>query len=81
MKVFRIIPEFRILRLTFLRKSASKFGIRHHADYNSFSDIFTVYLKTINHLNLKYNYFEGILQRLKFEFQKFRILENFELHP
>ena len=25
MKVFRIIPEFRILRLTFHRKSASKF--------------------------------------------------------
>ena len=27
-KVFRINPEFRILRLTFLRKSASKFWIR-----------------------------------------------------
>ena len=28
MKVFRIIPEFRILRLTLHRKSASKFCIR-----------------------------------------------------
>ena len=28
MKVFRIIPEFRILRLTFNRKSASKCEIR-----------------------------------------------------
>ena len=38
--------------------------------------MFTVDLKTINYLNLKYYYyFEGILQVLKFEFQKFRILE------
>ena len=27
-KVFRINPEFRILRLTFHRKSASKYGIK-----------------------------------------------------
>ena len=29
----------------------------NEVDYNSFSDIFTVYLKTINHLILKYYYF------------------------
>ena len=65
MKVFRIIPEFRIFRLTF----------------HSFIDIFTVDLKTIKHVNLKYYYFEGILQVLKFEFQKFRILEILNFHP
>ena len=29
---------------------------------------------TISHLNLKYYYIEGILQDLKFEFLKFRVL-------
>ena len=53
----------------------------NYADYNSFSDIFTVYLKTIKHLSLKYYYFEGILQVLKFEFQKFRILKKIGLSP
>ena len=48
--VFRIIPEFRILRLTFHRKSTLK--LLNLADYNSFSDLFSVYLKTIDHLNL-----------------------------
>ena len=30
---------------------------------------------------MKYKYFEGILQVLKFEFQKFRILEILNFHP
>ena len=42
-KVFMIIPEFRILRLIFHRFS----------DYKSFSDKFTVDLKAISHLNMK----------------------------
>ena len=42
-KVFRIIPEFRILRLTFHRKSALK-------DYSNNSPLFSVSLKTIDHL-------------------------------
>ena len=49
------------------------------AGYNSFLDIFTVYLKTIYHVNLKY-YFEGILQFLKSEFQMCRILEVLNFH-
>ena len=48
-------------------------------DYNAFSDIFTVYLKTIEHLHLNVNIFVGILQVLKVEFLKFRILIIFEL--
>ena len=36
-KVTRIIPEFRILRL-------------NSADYNSFSDLISVYLKVVDHL-------------------------------
>ena len=50
MKVLRIIPEFRILRLTLHRKSASKnlsYGIN-----NSFSDLFSVCLKANDHLKL-----------------------------
>ena len=54
----------------------------NQADNNSFFwYIITVYLKTINHLNLKYDYLEGILQVLKFEFLKFRILEILNFHP
>ena len=51
------------------------------ADYNSFSDYFLDYLKTINHLNLKLCILIGILQVLKFEFLKFRILEILNFHP
>ena len=52
-KVFRIIPEFRILRLTltFHRKSGSK--MLNWRDYNRFSDSYSVFLKAIDHLNLK----------------------------
>ena len=48
MKVIRIIPEFRILRLTF-----------HRNNDNSFSDLFVVCLRTIDHLNLKLRIFIG----------------------
>ena len=46
-KVFRITPELRILRLTFHRKSAG--------DNNRFSDLYSVCLKTIDHLNFKFS--------------------------
>ena len=49
MKVYRIIPEFRILRLTFHRKSASNAEL---GDYYRFSDLYLVCLKAIDHLNL-----------------------------
>ena len=42
-KVFRIFPEFDILRLTFHRKSASKCLIKQIY----FSALFSVYLKSI----------------------------------
>ena len=38
-------------------------------------------LNTINHLNMKLFIFVGILQILKFEFLKFRILEFLNFHP
>ena len=50
MKIFRIIPEFRILRLTFWKVSLK---MLNKANYNSFSDVFSVCLKTIDALNLK----------------------------
>ena len=50
--------------------------ILNEADSNSFFDLFSVYLKTIDHLNLKLLIFVGILQVLRFDlkssgFQKF----------
>ena len=66
-KVFRIIPEFRTLKLTIQRKSAS---------ISCFSDLFWRHLKSIDHLKMKCQYFVGILQVLIFEFLKFRIFVN-----
>ena len=48
---------------------------------NSFSDIFSVCLRTFDHLNLNCEYLLGILQILRFEFWKFRILEILNFHP
>ena len=72
MKAFRIIPEFRILRLL---------KILNWADYYGFFDLISVFLKTIDRLNLKLLIFIGILQVLRFDFQKIRILEILNLHP
>ena len=87
--VFRIVPEFRILRLTFcgiqdfeasfLWKVSLK--ILNLADSNSFFGLFSIYLKTIDCLNLKLLIFTGILQVLRYDFQKFRILEILNFHP
>ena len=66
MKGFRIISEFRILRLAFYRKVSLK--ILNSVDNNSFSDLVSVYLETIDHLNLKLLIFVGILQVLRFDF-------------
>ena len=46
--------------------------ILNKADSNSFFDLFSVYLKTIDHLNLKLLIFVCLLQVLKFDFKKFR---------
>ena len=62
MKVFKIIPEFRIL---------------NKADYNSFSDSFSDYLKTIGHLNLKLLMFCRHTTSLKALIFKYRILNFF----
>ena len=51
-KVFRIIPEFRILRLTFHRKSASKCWIRRII--MAFSDLFSVHLRKMDHFTWNY---------------------------
>ena len=68
-KGFMINPEFRTLRLTFHRKSASKCWIRQIiiASLIIFSDC----LNTINHLSLTLFVTLGILQVLKFEFLMF----------
>ena len=51
------------------------------ANNNSFSDLVSVYIKTIDHLNLKLLIFVGILQILRFDFKKFSILEILNFHP
>ena len=43
--------------------------------FYGFFDLISVYLKAIDHLNLKLLIFVSILQALRFDFQKFRILE------
>ena len=50
-------------------------------DYNCFSDLFSVEPNTINHLNWKIFIIVGILQVLKIEFLKLRILEILNFHP
>ena len=45
-KVFRIIPEFKILRLKVSHK------MLNWRNYNRFSYLYTVCLKTIGHLNM-----------------------------
>ena len=65
-KVFMISTEFRILRLTFQRKSASK--MLNSAEYYRFSDLYSVSLKTIDHLSFNCEYLMGILQVLRSEF-------------
>ena len=71
MKVFRFIPELRILRLTFHKRVSLK--IPNEADSYSFFDLFSFYRETNDHLNLKLLIFVGILQVLRYDFKKFRI--------
>ena len=62
MNVFRIIPEFRILRMTFQKVILKMLN----EDYISFSDLFSVRLRTINHLIFKIvDILVGKLQVLK----------------
>ena len=51
------------------------------ADDNRFSYLVSLYLKTIDLLNLKMLIFVGILKVLRFDFKKFRILEILNFHP
>ena len=44
-------------------------------DYNWLSVLYSVYLKTIDHLNSNCEYLVGIQQVLRLEFRKFRIWE------
>ena len=49
-KVFRSIPEFRVLRLTLV-----SLKMLNSADFNSFFDLFTVHLWAIDHLNFVFS--------------------------
>ena len=65
MKVFRIIPEFRILRLTFNRTPTMKVSLKmlNSAGNNSFSDLVSVYL---NVLTIKLGIFDNLEAYSKF---------------
>ena len=76
--VFRIIPEFRVLRLTFHRKSASKYRSRQIVLALRFM---SVCLKTDDHLNLKLLIFSRHIASFRPEFLKFRIFEILNFHP
>ena len=55
--------------------------ILNKADYNSFSDLFSEYLKPIDHLNLKLLIFCRHTTSFKTLIFKFRILEILNFHP
>ena len=48
-------------------------------DYNIFSDLFSVYFKTVGHLNLKLRIFSGYVASFKIGVLKVQDLGNFEL--
>ena len=75
-KVFRIIPEIRILRLTFHRKSASKCWIR---EIILAPDLFAVCLGTLYHLNLKSWMFSWHIASFQIVVSKVQDFGNFEL--
>ena len=78
-KFFRIIPEFRILRLTFYRKSAPESCIRQITGI--FSGLFTVNLKTFDHSNLKLLMIYGHTTSFKIRISEVHDFGNFELSP
>ena len=53
--------------------------ILNKAGYNSISGLFSVHIKAID--NLIFLHSVGILQVLRFEFLKIRILETYDFHP
>ena len=78
-KFSKINPEFRILRLTFYRKSASKCWIRQ---IKIASLIYFQYvIKQLTILTWNYHCFVVILHVLSFEFYEVQDMGNFELSP
>ena len=53
----------------------------NQGDHNSFSDLFSVCLKTIDHLNMKLRIFIGLTASFKIEVAKVQDFGNFELSP
>ena len=74
-KVFRTNPEFRILRLTFHRKSTSKYWIRKIIIASLF------YFQFIKRHLTSLTWYFYLLKVLSFKFLKFGILEILNFHP
>ena len=75
MKVFRIIPEFRMTFQKVILKMLNQ------GDCISFSDLFSVCLKTIDPLSLKLWIFSRHTASFKIEISKVQDFGNFELSP
>ena len=78
-KVFRIIPEFRILRMTFHRKSSSKCWIKEIILVSLIN--FQPVWGQIDHLNMKLWIFSGCTASFKIKISKVQDFGNFELSP
>ena len=77
-KVFRIIPESGFWGWL---STASQPQNANEGDYNGFTDLFSVCLMTIDHLNLKlWIYLVALLQVLRWDL-KVQNFWNFELSP
>ena len=72
MKVYRIIPEFSILRQHF--KADFLLKMLNSADNNSYSYLVSVYLKVVNHLTWIFFIFWRHTASLNSDFLRFRIL-------
>ena len=73
-----IIPEIRILRLTSWKVSLK---MLYWKNYNRFTYLYTVCLKTIGHLNLKLWIFSGHTAIFKIWVSKVQDFGKFELSP
>ena len=57
------------------------FEMLYWADYNSFSDLFSIHVKTIDHLDFKLLVFSRHTACLKIGISKVQDFENYELSP
>ena len=80
-KVFRIIFEFRILRVVFFRKSASKSALVRLLRVLIYFQLIYLLLKSIDYLNLKYLIICRLTTHIKVRCISIQAFGNFKLLP